>query len=169
MSGEDVRTRFAPSPTGPLHTGGARTALFNWLFARASGGKFVLRIDDTDTLRSEKRFEESIMLDLSWLGLKWDEGPDAKGESGPYHQSKRGELYKENIAELFDKGLAYKCYCTRERLKELRDALLSVGRPPRYDRRCFGLPPSEAPEGERPVVRFKVPDGSIVFTDALRG
>ncbi len=165
----DVRTRFAPSPTGPLHTGGARTALFSWLFARARGGNFVLRIDDTDTLRSDKRYEESILLDLSWLGLTWDEGPGTEGECGPYRQSERSGLYKEATTELLERGLAYKCYCTRERLSDLRSALLKQGKPPRYDRRCLGLSPSNAPHDVNPVVRFKVPPGAVAFKDAVKG
>ena len=173
---EGIRTRFAPSPTGPLHTGGARTALFSWLFARSRGGKFVLRIDDTDTTRSEKRYEEGILKDLSWLGLTWDEGPGGSGAGaggggacGPYRQSERSAIYREAVSELLDKGLAYKCYCSRERLSELRSTQLENEKPPRYDRRCLALLPSDVPTGvKNPVVRFKVPEGSVAFTDAVK-
>ncbi len=166
---DELRTRFAPSPTGPLHTGSARTALFNWLFARSRGGNFVLRIDDTDTARSEKRYEESILHDLTWLGLTLDEAPGTEGAYGPYRQSERCALYKEATAELLSKGLAYKCYCSKERLADARAELLKAGSPPRYDRRCSGLSPSEVPTGVNPVVRFKVPAGSVAFTDAVKG
>ena len=111
-----ARTRFAPSPTGELHTGNARTALFNLLFARRLGGDFVLRIEDTDTARSDAAHEKSIMDDLLWLGLSWDEGPDKGGPYGPYRQSERLALYNGQAARLVDKGSAYRCYCSKERL-----------------------------------------------------
>ena len=110
-----VRTRFAPSPTGRLHIGNARTALFNWLFTRKHNGSFIVRIEDTDTERSTKEFEENLLEDLRWLGIDWDEGPDIGGGKGPYRQSERLSLYESHAARLVDNGLAYKCYCSRER------------------------------------------------------
>ncbi|HXI09652.1 MAG TPA: glutamate--tRNA ligase family protein, partial [Thermodesulfobacteriota bacterium] len=117
--GPTVRVRFAPSPTGDLHIGNARTALFNWLFARRSGGRFILRIEDTDIERSSRSYEKNILEDLSWLGVDRDEGPDVGGDKGPYRQSERLGLYRDHAARLVDEGLAYRCYCTRERLEEL--------------------------------------------------
>ena len=132
-----VRVRMAPSPTGPLHVGGARTALFNWLFARKHGGTFVLRIEDTDKERSEKKYEHEILEGFSWLGLDWDEGPlangnrlpgmDMKGDVGPYRQSERTEIYKKYLEQLLDKGDAYYCYCTKDELEAQRAAALSQG------------------------------------------
>ena len=135
-----VRVRMAPSPTGPLHVGGARTTLFNWLFARKHGGAFVLRIEDTDKERSEKKYETEILEGLAWLGLDWDEGPladggrlpvvDEKGEYGPYRQSARTEIYKKYLEQLLEKGDAYYCYCTKEELEAQRQALVAQGLPP---------------------------------------
>lgn len=168
-----VRVRFAPSPTGTLHIGSARTALFNWLYARHQGGCFVLRIDDTDLLRSQERHEDAILEDLRWLGLHWDEGPDIGGACGPYRQRERLELYRRAAAQLLAEGKAYHCFCPEERLEELRAAALAEGRPPRYDRRCFGLAPDEVAArlaaGEQAAVRFAVPPGDIVVDDLLRG
>ena len=132
-----VRVRFAPSPTGTLHIGSARTALYNFLFARHTGGAFVLRIDDTDAARSDAALERSIMADLRWLGLEWDEGPDIGGPSGPYRQSERLERHRAAADELLEAGLAYRCFCPEERLEELRREALAAGRTPRYDRRCL--------------------------------
>ncbi|CAN0566715.1 unnamed protein product, partial [Ectocarpus sp. 12 AP-2014] len=115
-AGADVRVRFAPSPTGTLHVGGARTALFNFLQAKHTGGKFILRIEDTDEARSSRESEESMLADLRWLGLEWDEGPDKGGEVGPYRQSERGEIYKEMADKLVEAGWAYPCFCTEEEL-----------------------------------------------------
>lgn len=163
-----VRTRFAPSPTGLLHIGSARTALFNWLFARKSGGRFILRIEDTDLQRSSGMFEASIMEDLWWLGLDWDEGPDVGGGYGPYKQSGRLELYRKYAEQLVGKGLAYRCYCTRERLESVRNALLSRGLPPRYDGRCREL--KAPPPDVEPVIRFKVHnDGHVRYRDGVHG
>jgi nondiscriminating glutamyl-tRNA synthetase len=168
-----VRVRFAPSPTGTLHIGSARTALFNWLFARHSGGDFVLRVDDTDLLRSEDRHESAILADLRWLGLGWDEGPDIGGPCAPYRQSERLESYRRAADGLLAAGSAYLCFCPEQRLEELRTAALAEGRLPRYDRRCLGLSAEEVQRrlagGERAVVRFAVPPGEIVIDDALRG
>jgi glutamyl/glutaminyl-tRNA synthetase len=112
-----VRTRFAPSPTGYMHAGGARTALFNWLFARTADGSFVLRIEDTDRVRSKGVYEQALIEDLKWLGLFWDEGPDRGGPKGPYRQSERTAIYFDYSQKLLSKGLSYRCYCTPERLE----------------------------------------------------
>jgi len=168
-----VRVRFAPSPTGTLHIGSARTALYNYLFARHTGGAFVLRIDDTDAARSDAALEASIMADLRWLGLAWDEGPDVGGPSGPYRQSERLEQHRSAAAELLASGQAYQCFCPEERLEQLRREALAAGRTPRYDRRCLGLPADEVQRrlgaGEPAAVRFKVPAGEVVIDDLIRG
>lgn len=165
--------RFAPSPTGTLHVGSARTALFNWLFARHKGGSFVLRVDDTDAVRSEDRHETAIFADLHWLGLDWDEGPDKGGPCAPYRQSERLEGYRAAAAELLSGGHAYYCFCPEERLAEARAAALAEGRPPRYDRRCLGLAPEEVrrrlADGEPAALRFQVPGGEVVIDDVIRG
>ena len=171
-----VRTRFAPSPTGELHIGGARTALFNFLLARGSGGQFVLRIDDTDQERSRPEYETQLMEDLRWLRLHWDEGPDG-GSSGnasvPYRQSQRGALYDENLGLLRKEGKVYPCFCSEERLEALRKEQHSRGEPPRYDGCCRRLAPEEARRrihgGETPCWRFALPGGTIAFDDAVRG
>ncbi|MEK7773616.1 MAG: glutamate--tRNA ligase family protein, partial [Deltaproteobacteria bacterium] len=163
---EGVRTRFAPSPTGLLHVGSVRTALFNWLFARANGGKLVLRIEDTDVERSSVSFEKAALEDLKWLGLYWDEGPD-NGEKGPYRQSERLGTYRSHAAALVQRGLAYRCYCTKERLEELKRLQISKGLPPRYDNRCRDIEGQGAPEGAVPVIRFKVPVRIVRFTDGV--
>jgi nondiscriminating glutamyl-tRNA synthetase len=170
---QKVRVRFAPSPTGTLHVGSARTALFNWLFARHSGGSFVLRVDDTDAVRSEDRHEAAILADLRWLGLDWDEGPDKGGPCAPYRQSERLESYRTAAAELLHSGHAYYCFCPEERLAEARAAALAEGRPPRYDRRCLGLASDEVrrrlADGEPAALRFQVRDGEVVIDDLVRG
>ena len=157
-----VRTRFAPSPTGDLHIGGARTALFCWLYARRFGGSFVLRIEDTDRARSTEASVSTILEGLSWLGLDWDEGP--------IFQSDRFERYREQIQTLLARGEAYYCYCTRERLETLREAQRARGEKPRYDGRCrerTGEPPAGGPP---PVVRFRNPlAGEVVVEDAIKG
>lgn len=165
---EAVRTRFAPSPTGLLHVGSVRTALFNWLFARANRGKLVLRIEDTDVERSSAEFEKAAVEDLEWLGLGWDEGPD-HGDSGPYRQSERLDIYRQYAGVLVQRGLAYRCYCTRERLEELKRSQTSKGLPPRYDNRCRSIEGPGAPGGPAPVIRFKVPERAVRFTDAVHG
>lgn len=168
-----MRVRFAPSPTGTLHIGSARTALYNFLFARHSGGSFVLRIDDTDAARSEATLEANIMDDLRWLGLVWDEGSDVGGLRGPYRQSERLETYRAAAAELLASGRAYHCFCPEERLETLRREALAQGRTPRYDRRCLALPTDEVRRrldaGEAAAVRFKVPTGEVVVNDLIRG
>ena len=165
---EGVRTRFAPRPTGLLHVGSVRTALFNWLFARANGGKLVLRIEDTDVERSSVSFEKAALEDLKWLGLYWDEGPD-NGDKGPYRQSERLDTYRSHAAGLVQRGLAYRCYCTKERLEELKRLQISKGLPPRYDNRCRDVEGQGAPEGAVPVIRFKVPVRIVRFTDGVHG
>jgi nondiscriminating glutamyl-tRNA synthetase len=165
--------RFAPSPTGTLHVGSARAAQFNYLFARHNGGDFVLRIDDTDVARSEERHEDAILRDLRWLGLTWDEGPGAAGPYGPYRQSERLARYREATAGLLASGAAYHCFCSPERLEQLRAQALAQGRPSRYDRHCLHLPAEQVTArlaaGEPAALRFLVPDGEIVVHDLLRG
>jgi len=169
-----MRLRFAPSPTGHLHVGNARTALFNWLFARHSGAAFVLRIEDTDAERSTAASEAAIVHDLRWLGLDWDEGPDVGGASGPYRQSERGHLYQFHAQALLARGDVYYCFCSPEQLDRERQAALAEGRPARYSGRCRNLSPAGAAAriagGERPAVRFRVPvDREIVIDDLVRG
>ncbi len=168
-----VRVRFAPSPTGYLHLGSARTALFNWLFARGQGGSVVLRIEDTDVGRSSREMEEAILFDLRWLGLDWDEGPDVGGPHAPYRQSERGEIYREHAALLEEKGLTYPCYCTPEELQEKKERALSEGRTPIYDGTCRELSSARRREleeqGRRPAVRFRVPEREVSFQDLLHG
>ncbi len=168
-----VRTRYAPSPTGYLHVGGARTALFNWLFARHHGGTFILRIEDTDLERSSEESTRHIIEDLRWLGIDWDEGPEVGGPHGPYFQSERLDIYNRYIEQLLEEGKAYYCYCTPEELKERREAMLAEGKAPMYDRKCLHLSDEEREKlaAERPaVVRFLSPDeGEIRFFDHVRG
>ena len=169
-----MRVRFAPSPTGMLHVGNARTALFNWLFARGQGGVFVLRIEDTDTERSTRASEASILDDIHWLGLDWDEGPDNGGPHGPYRQSERGDLYRRYARQLLDADLAYRCFCTREQLDADRAAALASGRPAQYAGTCRRLSKEQAAArvaaGETPSVRFRVRQNHEVrFVDAVRG
>jgi nondiscriminating glutamyl-tRNA synthetase len=165
--------RIAPSPTGQMHVGTARTALFNWLFASQHGGTFVLRIEDTDVERSKKEYEAEIFEGLEWLGMTWDEGPDAhggadKGAFGPYRQSERTAIYRKYLKELLEKGEAYYCYCTKEDLEAQRQALLAAGLPPRYNGHCRNL--VEPPAGRKPeVIRFKVPETKIEFKDLIHG
>ncbi|HEY8532173.1 MAG TPA: glutamate--tRNA ligase family protein, partial [Limnochorda sp.] len=158
----EVRTRFAPSPTGYLHVGGARTALFNWLFARHHGGTFVLRIEDTDAQRSTEESVEVILEGLRWLGLDWDEGPEVGGPYGPYRQTERKELYQEYARKLLEAGRAYLCYCTPEELNERRQAMLKRGETVKYDRKCLHLTEAERrayeAEGRVPVIRFLAED-----------
>jgi glutamyl-tRNA synthetase len=171
---QPVRVRFAPSPTGHLHVGGARTALFNWLFARNQEGVFVLRIEDTDKLRSTEESTGGILSSLHWLGLDWDEGPGVGGEYEPYFQMQRIPFYQAAMEQLLETGKAYHCYCTQEELKSRRQAALAEGRPPGYDRRCRHLSSRERAaleaEGKKPAVRFAMPmEGETVVHDLIRG
>ncbi|MFZ7104386.1 MAG: glutamate--tRNA ligase [Peptococcaceae bacterium] len=171
---ENIKVRFAPSPTGPLHIGGARSALFNYLLARKHGGKMVLRIEDTDLERSSKESEINITDSLKWLGLDWDEGPDAGGEFGPYRQTERLDLYTQYAQELIEKGMAYRCYCSEEELEEQRQAFAAKGELPRYSGCCRALTKEQEEkfrqEGRKPVVRFRVPDDRmVVINDLVRG
>lgn len=171
---KEMRVRFAPSPTGPFHIGGARSALFNWLLARKTGGKLILRIEDTDLERSSRESEENIKAALKWLGMDWDEGIDVGGEHGPYRQTERLELYEKYTQQLLKEGKAYYCYCTDEELEEERQALVAKSQMPRYMGKCRNLTPEEIAaykaEGRKPTVRFRVPsDEQIIVHDMVRG
>jgi glutamyl-tRNA synthetase len=170
----DVRVRIAPSPTGDPHVGTAYVALFNYAFARHHGGKFVLRIEDTDQARSTKESEQAILRSLGWLGLTWDEGPDIGGPYGPYRQSERASIYQDHVAILLERAEAYRCFCTPERLTELREQQKAAKGKFGYDGCCRGLDPAEAARraeaGESHVVRLKMPQsGDAVLEDVLRG
>jgi glutamyl-tRNA synthetase len=169
-----VRVRFAPSPTGSTHIGSGRTALYNYLLARQTGGKFILRIEDTDQKRYIPGAEKELIQGLSWLGINWDEGPDIGGPHAPYHQSQRREIYQEYARKLLNCGHAYYCFCTPERLDKVRKEQQSKKENPRYDGLCRRLDPDEAAarvsRGERHVVRFKIPEiGSVTAHDLIRG
>lgn len=170
-----VRVRFAPSPTGHLHIGGARTAIYNWAFARRHDGVFVLRIDDTDPERSTRENTEAIMRALRWLGLDWDEGPEAGGELGPYFQTQRSEVYARDLEKLKASGAAYACFCTPAELDVKREAARVRGGFSGYDRACRSIPPDEAASriasGEAHVWRLAVPEdrGEVFFADEIRG
>ena len=168
-----LRLRFAPSPTGRLHIGGARTALFNWAYARGRGGVFLLRIEDTDRERSTPEYERAILEGLSWLGIDWDEGPEVGGPHGPYRQSERGELYARHVERLRASGAAYACFCDAARLDALREAQTAGKQRIAYDRTCAGIAPDEAARraaaGEAHVLRFRVPAGETRFVDLVRG
>jgi nondiscriminating glutamyl-tRNA synthetase len=168
-----TRIRFAPSPTGYLHVGGARTAIFNWLHARQTGGAFVLRIEDTDDERSTRDSETSLIEDLHWLGIYWDEGPDVGGAYGPYRQSERLDLYRAAADTFVEKGLAYPCFCTKEELQRRKEAATAAGESPHYDGTCRDLTVEQIEEKRRAgipeTVRFKVPDENVEFDDLVRG
>jgi glutamyl-tRNA synthetase len=170
---DKYRVRFAPSPTGELHVGNARTALFNWMFARHHGGSFILRIEDTDESRSALSYQVNLLNDLVWLGLDWDEGPQKEGAYGPYKQSERLDIYASHLKKLVDADLVYPCYCTEAELEEERQALILSKRMPRYMGKCRNLSPEQRKEkeaaGRKPSFRFKVPDVTIEFTDLIRG
>ena len=156
----DIRVRFAPSPTGFLHVGGARTALFNWLLARKQGGTFILRIEDTDVERSNKESLDAILQGMEWLGLDWDEGP--------YYQTDNFPLYRDHVRKLLDKGKAYRCYCSAEMLEAKRELAMKEGRKPKYDGTCRDR--SDQPEGSPFVVRFRAPQGGTTsFDDLIKG
>lgn len=169
-----LKVRFAPSPTGPFHIGGARSALFNWLVARHADSTFLVRIEDTDLKRSTKESEENIKDSLKWLGMNWDEGIDVGGPHGPYRQTERLDLYKKEVQRLLDEGKAYYCYCSAEELEKSRKAQLDAGKTPIYDEHCRHLTEEEKAkyeaEGRKPVVRLKVrKDGVFAFDDMVRG
>ena len=169
----NIRVRFAPSPTGHLHVGGARTALFNWLFARREGGKFIVRIEDTDRVRSTAKSERAVLEDLTWLGLTWDEGPGVDGGYGPYRQSERLDIYREHAERLLACDKAFHCYCTDEELEEKRKKALAEGLVPQYDGACRNLTPAARKalesEGRSPVVRLRAPLQDVAISDLLRG
>jgi glutamyl-tRNA synthetase len=180
---DGVRTRFAPSPTGKLHLGGARTALFNYLWAKKNQGAFVLRIEDTDVERSTKEYEEDILENLRWLGIMWDEGPctpevcagrsNEVGGMGPYIQSERKKIYEDYIGQLIDKGYLYWCFCTKEELEAQKQDQLARGEAPKYLGRCLNLKPEDIEkckkDGKRGVLRFRSPSKTIQINDLIRG
>ncbi|HHE76843.1 MAG TPA: glutamate--tRNA ligase, partial [Candidatus Parcubacteria bacterium] len=193
---KEIRVRFAPSPTGYLHIGSARTALFNFLFARKNKGKFILRIEDTDRERSKQEFELDIIENLKWLGIEWDEGPALAspyretrespifnfqsskerkytGNYGPYRQSERRDAYKKYLEKLLKEGKAYYCFCSKEELEAKKQDQISRGLPPRYDGKCSNLSREEVEknlrEGKDFVIRFKIPEKKILFNDLIRG
>ncbi|PBP27926.1 glutamyl-tRNA synthetase [Diplocarpon rosae] len=171
--GGPARTRFAPSPTGYLHLGSLRTALFNYLIARATGGQFLLRIEDTDQKRTIEDAEERLYQDLEWAGIEWDEGPKRGGPYGPYKQSERTAIYREHTEKLLASGNAYRCFCTSERLHTLASHRATLGLPPDYDRACTHVSKAESDDraikGESHVIRLKVPDKYPVFQDLVYG
>ena len=169
-----VRVRYAPSPTGEPHVGNIRTAIFNWLFARGTGGAFIIRVEDTDQSRKVEGATEDLLEALKWLGLDWDEGPDVGGDYGPYFQSQRLESYHRVVNELLDTGHAYRCYCTPERLADMRREQTRLKQPPGYDRLCRALGDGERQanesKGVTSVVRFAMPfDGETTVADLIRG
>ncbi|GAB4852995.1 hypothetical protein Ancab_017184 [Ancistrocladus abbreviatus] len=171
---ERVRVRFAPSPTGNLHVGGARTALFNYLFARSKGGKFILRIEDTDLERSTKESEEALLRDLTWLGLGWDEGPGIGGDYGPYRQSERNALYKQYAEKLLESGYVYRCFCSNEELERMKEIAKLKGLPPVYTGKWVDASDEEVQKelekGTPFTYRFRVPkEGSLKINDLIRG
>lgn len=179
IKNNQIRVRIAPAPTGFLHIGTARSALFNFLFARKHKGKFIVRIEDTDPERSKQEFEKDILEGLKWLGLEWDEGPiiedrsQYRGEYGPYRQSERKKIYKKYIKKLLDEQKAYYCFCTKEELEAHKQYLISIGQPPRYSRKCRSLSKKEVEkflnEGKPAIIRFKAPSQKVIFTDLIRG
>ncbi len=180
MTTRPIRVRFAPSPTGHLHVGGARTAIFNWLYARRHGGAFIIRVEDTDQARSTRESEQMVLDDLRWLGLDWDEGPMIGGPHAPYRQSERIPIYARAAEDILSSGHAYRCFCEEEDLEARRKKAESAGMPPHYDLRCFRLSPDEVKgniERNQPfVVRFHVPkeegsafDADVTINDLIRG
>jgi nondiscriminating glutamyl-tRNA synthetase len=175
-----VRVRFAPSPTGHLHVGGARTAIFNWLFARRHGGTFIIRVEDTDQARSTRESEQMVLDDLRWLGLDWEEGPDVGGPHAPYRQSERVDIYSRAAQQLLGSGHAYRCFCSEETLEAKRKEAEAEGRPPHYDLTCWGLSAQEVSaklsSWTPSAWRFHVPkeegaafDGDVTIHDLIRG
>ncbi len=172
-AGKKVRVRFAPSPTGHVHVGNARTALFNWLFARQQGGTMILRIEDTDVERSQAHYETQLLEDLKWLGIDWDEGPDKGGPFPPYRQSDKTEEYRQTAERLVEEGKAYYCFCTQDELDRQREQALKEHRQPIYPGTCRNLDLAEARKrkaaGEVPAIRLKIPERPIRFHDIVRG
>ncbi|MCQ6563624.1 glutamate--tRNA ligase [Paenibacillus mendelii] len=171
---DQIRVRYAPSPTGHLHIGNARTALFNYLFARSRGGKFIIRIEDTDVKRNIEGGEESQLTYLKWLGIDWDESVDIGGGYGPYRQMERLDIYREYWQDLLDRGLAYKCYCTEQELEQEREEQTARGEMPQYSGKHRDLTPEQQQafeaEGRIPSIRFRVPDGkTYTFNDMVKG
>lgn len=174
MADSAVRVRIAPSPTGEPHVGTAYIALFNYLFAKKHGGEFILRIEDTDATRSTPEFEQKVLDALKWCGLKWSEGPDIGGPCGPYRQSDRKDIYKPYVEKIVANGHGFRCFCTPERLEEMREAQRAAGKPPKYDGLCLSLSAEEVTArvaaGEPHVVRMKIPtEGSCKFNDGVYG
>lgn len=171
---QEIRVRYAPSPTGHLHIGNARTALFNYLFARHHGGKFIIRIEDTDVKRNVAGGEESQLKYLKWLGMSWDESIDVGGEYGPYRQTERLDIYKTYWQDLVNRGLAYRCYCTEEELEKEREEQMARNETPRYSGKHRSLTEQEIKayeaEGRVPSIRFKVPENrTYTFDDMVKG
>src|SRR3989344_4719798 len=168
-----IRTRFAPSPTGPLHMGSVRTALFNYLLAKQQGGSFILRIEDTDKERSKPEWEKDILDNFEWLGLSHDEGPVAGGPYGPYRQSERTEMYKKYLLWLLEQGRAYYCFCTAEELEAQKQMQLAEGKAPKYLGTCRNLSLEQVRENRRvgkgSVIRFLIPEKKLAFQDLIRG
>jgi glutamyl-tRNA synthetase len=168
-----IRCRFAPAPSGSIHVGNARTALFSWLFARHNAGAFVLRVEDTDVSRVSEEAFHGLIGSLRWLGLDWDEGPDVGGPAGPYRQSQRADIYEELIQKLTTAGDAYRCYCTAEELEERRHAAMAAGKPPGYDGRCRRITQSERAafenEGRPFALRFAMPEHDVTVDDLVKG
>ena len=173
----NIRVRIAPSPTGPLHIGNVRAALYNYLFAKKTGGQFILRIEDTDLVRSDEKYVKQIIDGLTWLGIDWDEGPlptgEEKGSQGPYRQTKRIEVYQKYLKQLLDQDKAYHCFCTQAELAQERDEQEKKAEPPRYSGKCAGLSKQQADElikqGKKSIIRFRVPGEKIVIEDLVRG
>src|SRR5690625_4589522 len=174
MTEKQVRVRYAPSPTGHLHIGNARTALFNYLFARSQGGAFIIRTEDTDAKRNVVHGEENQFRYLKWLGMEWDEGSDVGGDFGPYRQSERVDLYRSYVDQLLAKGAAYPCYCTEEQLEAERQEQSAAGQMLGYSGKCRHLTEAERNQlvaaGREPSIRFKVPEGRVYsFDDLVKG
>ncbi len=171
--GKPVRVRFAPSPTGELHVGNIRTALFDWAYARHTGGTFIFRIEDTDTERVTPEYIQAAINTLKWLGLDWDEGPEVGGPNGPYLQSQRLDIYAEWAAKFLAQGDAYHCYCSSEELEAVREEQRKANVAPGYNGHCRNLTDAQIAEyvaqGRKPIVRMRMPDGSTTFTDLIRG
>ena len=168
-----VRVRFAPSPTGDLHVGNIRTALFDWAYARHTGGTFIFRIEDTDKDRVTDEYIQAAIDTLKWLGLNWDEGPEVGGANGPYLQSQRLDIYAKWAQQFLADGFAYHCYCSSDELEAVREAQRKSNVAPGYNGHCRNLTQEQidafVAQGRKPVVRMRMPDGSTTFTDLIRG